>query len=120
MRSVRSAARAYLLLLGVLPAILVIPAFGIDWANVGPAYDRFDLTLGAGQRTEIAGPLFYSQQQESTRLWAFPPLLSYTRDDEVDFQEFDFAYPMISYDRFGDEYRFQLTDCENKKYLAVL
>lgn len=76
--------------------------------DLGCLYDRFALTLAPGHRTEAAGPFFYNELKESTRLWAVPPLLSYTRDNEVDYEEFDFAYPIISYDRFGDEYRFQI------------
>jgi hypothetical protein len=88
--------------------LTVARAFGADWNNIGPLYDRFDLTLAPGQRTEAAGPLVYWEQRETTRLWAVPPLLSYTRDPDVDFEEFDFAYPVISYDRFGEEYRFHI------------
>jgi hypothetical protein len=74
----------------------------------GPLYQDFHLTLAPGHRTEILGPFFYHQQKESTRLWAVPPLFSYTLDDEVDFSEFDFVYPVLTYDRFGSEYRVQL------------
>jgi len=80
----------------------------MDPFRAGPIYDQFDLTLSPGHRTEAIGPLFYSEERESTRTWAVPPLFSYSHDDEVDFAEFDFAYPIITYDRFGAEYRFQL------------
>src|SRR5205807_6766435 len=29
-------------------------------------------------------------------------------DDDVDFAEFDFVYPVLTYDRYGSEYRFQI------------
>src|SRR5580765_135665 len=79
-----------------------------DEPVLGPLYQDFHLTLAPGHRTEILGPFFYHQQKESTRLWAVPPLFSYTLDDEVDFSEFDFVYPVLTYDRFGSEYRVQL------------
>ena len=92
----------------ILGLFLALQASAGDWANVGLLYDTFDLTLAPGHRTEAAGPLFYREQKETTRLWAVPPLVSYTRDEDVDFEEFDFAYPVISYDRFGDEYRLHI------------
>ena len=39
---------------------------------------------------------------------AFPPLFSYTLNRDTDFAEFDFAYPFLTYDRFGAEYQFQI------------
>src|SRR5438477_8043566 len=75
---------------------------------LGPAFQEFHLTLAPGHRTEAIGPLFYHEQKESTRVWAVPPLFSYTLDDEVDFAEFDFVYPVLTYDRYGSEYRFQI------------
>jgi hypothetical protein len=74
----------------------------------GPLFDEFDLTLAPGHRTEALGPFFYSEQQETQRIWAVPPLLSYTRDPEMESKEFDFLYPVMTYDRYGDQYRWQL------------
>src|SRR2546421_3124042 len=74
----------------------------------GPAYHQFSLIFDAGERTEAMGPLFYQERKESTRLWAVPPLFSHTWDAEIDYEEFDFVYPLLTYDRFGSEYRFQL------------
>lgn len=77
-------------------------------AKFGPLYDRFRLTLAPeGHRTEMVGPLFYSEQRDSTHTWAVPPLLSHTSDPPTDSEEFDFLYPLLTYDRFGSEYRFQ-------------
>ncbi len=79
-----------------------------ETASFGPLYDRFRLTLAPeGHRTEIVGPLFYSEQRDSTHTWAVPPLLSHTSDPQTDSEEFDFLYPVLTYDRFGSEYRFQ-------------
>ena len=52
---------------------------GAGVPHAGPLFDRFDLTLDYGQRTEAAGPLFYSQNKDTERLWAIPPLLSLPR-----------------------------------------
>jgi hypothetical protein len=51
--------------------------------------------------------LFYDDQQEEQRTWAFPPLLSYTVAPGLALKEFDFLYPIMTYDRYGDQYRWQ-------------
>lgn len=74
----------------------------------GPAFSEFRLTFDAGVRREILGPVFYSEEREEVSQWAFPPLMSYTHDRGVDGTEFDFLYPLVTYDRSGGEYRFQI------------
>src|SRR6516225_3570629 len=69
--------------------------------HAGPLFDRFSLTLEPGSRTEVLGPLFYSQQTESEHIWAIPPVFSYTHDTSVPFKEYDFCYPILTYDRYG-------------------
>ncbi|MGI8966047.1 MAG: hypothetical protein ACR2H1_08180 [Limisphaerales bacterium] len=76
--------------------------------SAGPLYDDFSLTLSSGHRTEIAGPLYFFEQNDSQRQWAVPPLFSYTHDPDVEAEEFDFLYPLLTYDRFGSEYRFEI------------
>jgi hypothetical protein len=76
--------------------------------GLGPLYDNFTLTLSPGHRAEALGPLFSFEQKESQRLWAVRPLLSHTLDPETDCEEFDLAYPLLTYDRYGKEYRYQL------------
>jgi hypothetical protein len=82
-------------------------AAGADW-NAGFLSDQYSLTLEPGQRTEALGPLFYSQERDTERTWAVPPLFSRTLDDATDVEEIDFLYPLLTYDRFGKEYRWQL------------
>ena len=76
--------------------------------HAGPLFDHYSLTLAPGSRTEVLGPLFYSQQKESEHIWAIPPLFSYTREPESGLQEYDFCYPILTYDRYGPNYRWQL------------
>jgi hypothetical protein len=83
-------------------------ALGTDAWNAGLLFDRFDLTLGLGHRTEALGPFFYSEEQDTQRTWAVPPLFSHTEDPTTESEEFDFAYPLLTYDRFGQQYRWQL------------
>jgi hypothetical protein len=77
-------------------------------AELGPLYHQFKLTLEPGHRTELLGPLYYFEQKDSERLWAVPPLFSYGRDEEVDYEQFDLLWKLLSYDRFGDESRLQI------------
>ena len=76
--------------------------------HLGFAYDHFPLMLAPGERTEAVGPFFYTEQKETEHTWAIPPLLSYSRDPGVESKEFDFIYPILTYERFGGQYRWQL------------
>jgi hypothetical protein len=75
--------------------------------HAGPLFDEFDLTLTLGCRKEAVGPFFYSEQKETQRTWAVPPLLARTQDPETESQEFDVLYPVMTYDRYGEQYRWQ-------------
>jgi hypothetical protein len=83
-------------------------AQGQDWLHIGPLFDDFQLTLDPGHRTEVLGPLFYSEQKDTQKTWALPPLFSDTTDAGVDSREYDFAYPVLTYRRYGLEHRWQL------------
>ncbi|MSU56909.1 MAG: hypothetical protein EXS35_01780 [Pedosphaera sp.] len=96
---------------GFLCAItLPFTAFSAEKLNrsAGPLFSHFALTLEVGQRTEAVGPLFYRQLREDDQTVAFPPLFSHVTDVAIDSEEYDFAYPLLTYDRFGSEYRWQL------------
>jgi len=84
------------------------PALAENGFHAGPIFDEFSLTLDSGHRTEILGPLFYDQQRESEKTWAVVPLMSYDIDPATDTKEFDLLYPILTYERFGMEYRWQL------------
>ncbi len=77
--------------------------------DLGPLYDKIRLTLEPGYGYEAAGPLWGNYQLDEERsLWRFSPLMSMSTDEGADFTEFDLAYPLLTYDRFGAEYRFQI------------
>jgi hypothetical protein len=78
-----------------------------DPLSAGPLFDEFKLTLSPGYRTEILGPLFYSQTAGSQTIWAIPPLFSDTKDSAIGLREWDFLYPLMTYDRYGSQYRWQ-------------
>jgi hypothetical protein len=79
-----------------------------DVWNAGPLFDAFKLTLAEGARIEALGPLFNCEHREDINQWAVPPLYSAGRDEDTDWADFDVLYPLLTYDRFGREYRFQV------------
>lgn len=76
-----------------------------NWHSAGPLLSHFPLTLDEGERTEALGPLFYQQRRESETMFGLPPLFTHVLDREADSEEYDFFYPLLSYDHFGSEYR---------------
>jgi hypothetical protein len=102
----RSRARLFVLLL----VFFMIPAAGsaAEDIGVGPLFSRFKLTLEEGEREESFGPLFYEQTAPEREMIAMPPLWSREKNPEVDSLELDFLYPVLTYDRFGSEHRFQI------------
>ncbi len=81
--------------------------FAEDEFHTGLLYDQFPLTLDSGQRTEALGPLFYDQQKDSEKIWAFPPFFSHVTDPDVEYREDEFLYPLLGYESYGQEYRWQ-------------
>ncbi len=84
------------------------PAIAEDIFNAGLIYDQFALTLDPGNRTEAAGPFFYEQQKGSEATWAIPPLYSHDVNPALESREEDILYPILTYERYGMEYRWQL------------
>ncbi len=88
------------------------PSLQADDAAFGPLYHEFKLTLEPGHREEAFGPFYYQQHSggpgDLFRLWAVPPLFSYARNDDVDYEQFDFLWKIVSYARYGPEHRLQI------------
>jgi hypothetical protein len=86
-------------------------------ASFGPLFQQFKLTLDPGDRTEVAGPLYYQQDvwgdNDRTRLWAAPPIVSYLLNEDTDYAQFDFLWKAVSYHRYGNEYRFHVLQLLN-------
>ncbi len=87
---------------------LSFAVFGSDSFIAGPLFSQFPLTLDIGQRTEAIGPFFYNQKKNSEMTWAIPPLFSHDADPDIESKEYDLLYPVLTYERFGTEYRWQL------------
>jgi hypothetical protein len=78
-----------------------------DFLSAGFLYARFYQTLTPGDRIEALGPLYYNERSDTRKTWAVPPLISYTTDEAVALKEFDILYPILTYDRYGPQYRWQ-------------
>jgi len=96
------------LLLLVLTALARPASAQTNSLSAGPLAQSFPLVLSKGERFEAMGPLYYQQQIESNKLWAVPPFFARVNDPDLDMTEVDVLYPMLTYDRFGKEYRFQI------------
>lgn len=79
-----------------------------DGPDAGPAFDRFSLTLDVGEREEWLGPLYYEERKGETSGWGVPPFVTWTEDAGTESAELDILYPVLTYDRFGSETRWQL------------
>ena len=76
--------------------------------HLGPIFDEFPQTLLKGSRREALGPIVGYEETGSASLFRFSPLFSIYRDPALEQTEVEIAYPIISFDQFGKEYRFQL------------
>lgn len=61
-----------------------------------------------GPRKELIAPLFNYERDQTKLKWSFSPLAAKYEDKDTDSEEFDALYPFLTYDRFGDEWRFQI------------
>ena len=80
---------------------------GDDWLHAGFLYDQFPTTLAEGHRTEAVGPFYYSQETTDESIVAVPPLFSHYHYPGVKNGEFDFLYPLLTYEYYEDEWRWQ-------------
>ncbi len=76
--------------------------------HFGPIFDEFPLTLKEGNRWEALGPLLGREGSGTTSLFTFSPLFSLYKDSAVEQTELKIAYPTISFEKYGKEYRFHL------------
>lgn len=76
--------------------------------SAGFIFDSFSLILEPGQRTEAAGPFYYSEQKEDEATIAVPPLISFYENKPAHHGEIDFLYPLLTYENYGEEWRWQI------------
>jgi len=87
--------------------LLALTTQGADLVNIGPLFSEVSLTLKPGTRTEAAGPLYFRQESEGESQFGFPPFYSHVVNPDLETTEWDICYPILTYDRFGAEYRLQ-------------
>src|SRR5258707_2379825 len=89
----------------ILISFLSSTCDGGEKVGAGPLFHQFKLTLDSGDRTEALGPLFSIERHDDQRQITWPPFMAYRLDKGTDSAEFDFLYPLFTYDRFGSPYR---------------
>ncbi len=92
----------------LLTISFLAPAQPLREVHAGFIFDRHATAFENGFGTEAAGPFFYERKSELAHTWAVPPFFSYTDWLDGEGTEYDFAYPLLTYDRYGGEYRWQL------------
>ncbi|MBT5926505.1 MAG: hypothetical protein HOH33_07795 [Verrucomicrobia bacterium] len=75
---------------------------------LGPLAHTYESTLQQGLRQEFFGPLLYRETYETNQAWGIPFLFNRIQNQAIDSDEWDFIYPLLGYDRVGEEYRIQL------------
>jgi hypothetical protein len=76
--------------------------------EAGPLVHDFRLTFGPGTRTEAAGPLLWTETTPSLSGWGLNPFVSFRSEPDVERTQIEFLYPLVTYDRYGTQYRLQL------------
>jgi hypothetical protein len=99
------------LVAGAMIGLNAVMAAGEE-AAFGPLWQDFKLTLNRGQRTEIVSPFYYREEVEENdylrKTWAFPPFITRSEMESIEAVQMDILWKLISYNSYGEEYRFQL------------
>jgi hypothetical protein len=74
----------------------------------GLLWQDYELPLEHGMGREVLGPFFGFQETSEHRTWRISPFYSQYTDEEVEQVEREFLYPLLTLDRFGTEWRFQI------------
>jgi hypothetical protein len=82
-------------------------------ADLGPLGTRSATVHEPGERHEALGPLLSGEVHGSQQWWALSPLVVDLEDPEIGRRHFDLLYPLLTYDRFETESRWQLLQLLN-------
>jgi hypothetical protein len=88
-------------------SVLASPAADSDAVSAGFLFDQFKLTLTEGERTEAAGPFYYSEKNIEDQTVAYPPFFSRYEDPAVNTTEYQVLYPLLNCEHYGGEWRWQ-------------
>jgi len=80
-------------------------AQALDSFHAGFLFDRHSQVFETGEETQVVGPFYYYRTNELDSTWALPPFYSNAEWLEGVGQEYDILYPLLSFDRYGNEYR---------------
>lgn len=79
-----------------------------SWPVFGPIYSRVTGTLAPFVETSVVGPILRFRLEDAARSTALSPLYFRSEDKATESEEIDFLYPVITFDRFGSERRWQM------------
>ncbi|MDX1951115.1 MAG: hypothetical protein SFY81_02960 [Verrucomicrobiota bacterium] len=99
--------KSFLLSSFTLFSLLFLPSSAAADLDAGFFQDRFSLTLRPGERSEWLGPLLSFETNDLQQGFTLTPLFSWRSGTSTETAEFDLAYPILTYDASGPEYRFQ-------------
>ncbi len=94
-------------LIGRSGSMLAEPMDAARRVEGGPLWQEFPLVWSPGWGREIFGPVWGQEQNENQTLWRLSPLLSHVEDPATERSEYEFLYPLFTFDRFGTERRIQ-------------
>ncbi len=103
----RSFFHGFLLSLFILVFIGEDSSLGERGFNLGPLLDIETNKTKETQEVEALGPFISSKKSDTRFEYGFHPLFYVVEDEEKDSTEFDFIYPLATYDRRGNDRRFQ-------------
>lgn len=78
-----------------------------DGLVAGPLWSDFELTLRPGHRVEALGPLVDREENPDFQSWSLHPLIHYRKYGKADITQWEMLYPLLTYDRFGVQYKYQ-------------
>ena len=89
---------------GFFPRVLVAG----DDAKAGPLWASAQLVLEDGRQVEAMGPIWGYEESEDQTKWALRPLVSHRFNEAEDHDQWHILYPLVTYNRFGTEWRTQV------------
>ncbi len=83
-------------------------SFCVEGVNLGPLLTTESDPKSRARETDALGPFITSRQTDEGTEFGFRPLFYFINNRAQDSIEFDMLYPFATYDRRGDNWRFQL------------
>jgi hypothetical protein len=83
---------------------------GDGFDSAGPLHSAYRLTLSAGTGEDYLGPLYSSEDRGDEREWGVHPFFWFSTNSAIDSVEWDFAYPLMTYHRFGTQSQWQFLE----------